>query len=68
MHEYDALLKHRQDSERGERNWRKNEQFAEEIAQETTAQPKKRRFSLRLPHFSGFRLRQPVRQCRENPA
>jgi hypothetical protein len=68
MHEYDALLKHRQDSERGERNWQKNEQFAEEIAQDATAQPKKRRFSLRLPHFSGFRLRQPTHRCSENPA
>ena len=68
MNEYDALLKYRQDSERGERNWRKNEQFAEEIAQDETVQPKKRRFSLHLPHFSGFRLRQPARPCRENPA
>jgi hypothetical protein len=63
MNEYDIFLKQHYDRVLAERQWRKNNQFLEELAENEPAHPTRPRFHLHLPRFRRFHLERFTRPC-----
>jgi hypothetical protein len=59
---YYLYLKLRHDPEQDDRRWR-NRRFVQEIVRSRPPQPRRIRFTLLLPRFSGLLLRKRARPC-----
>jgi hypothetical protein len=63
MNDYEILLKQHYDRVLAERQWRKNDQFLEDLAQNAPPRASRLRFLLRFPHFQRFQFPCLVRPC-----